>query len=283
MPSRGRDATGGSDLSRDSENAAIARLQRLGGDQFVEELAVLFLQDMPVRFVSLHDAMTARDAVVMSRAAHVMKSSSAQLGAERLAGACGALEDAADRADFAAAERWLLTIDTEYATFSAWLAGRVHATAVWRGDIRPNDGRAARTVQATIAVVEDNADNRLLVDAILGDRFELHAYASGAEALTGMAQRIPDLVLLDVSLPGMDGVEVMMRLRRDARWSAIPVVALTAHAMAGDRDRYLAAGFDAYVAKPIVDERDLIDTIERLLARRWRGDPAADASTQDRP
>ena len=283
MPSHGHDSTGSPHLSRDSENAAIARLHRIGGEQFVEELAVLFLQDMPARLVTMHDALTTRDAVAMSRAAHAMKSSSAQLGAERLAGACGELEDAADRDDLPAAERCLHSVDTEYATFSAWLAARVHAADHWREDVGPNEGRAAPTMQATIAVVEDNADNRLLVDAILGDRFELHAYASGAEALTGMAQRIPDLVLLDVSLPGMDGVDVMTRIRRDARWAAIPVVALTAHAMAGDRDRYLAAGFDAYVAKPIVDERDLIDTIERLLARRWRGDPAADASTQDQP
>ena len=121
-----------------------------------------------------------------------------------------------------------------------------------------------------VAVIEDNADNRLLLDAMLGDRFELDEYATGGEALAAMPTRLPDLVLLDVSLPGMDGLEVLARMRDDAALCDVPVIVVTAHAMAGDRERYLAAGFDGYVPKPIVDERVLIDTIEALLSRRAR-------------
>ena len=118
-----------------------------------------------------------------------------------------------------------------------------------------------------IAVVEDNADNRLLLGAILEDTFELQEYQTGTEALDGLARSIPDLVLLDISLPGLDGVEVLARIRADERLRHLPVIALTAHAMAGDRERYLAGGFDDYVAKPIIDERLLMDAIARCLGR----------------
>ncbi len=119
----------------------------------------------------------------------------------------------------------------------------------------------------TIAVVEDNADNRLLLQAILGDRYDLTEYDNGADALTGMAAERPDLVLLDISLPGMDGTEILHRIRRDASLGRLPVIALTAHAMAGDREKFLAAGFDDYITKPIVDEDELFAAIERLLKR----------------
>ena len=112
-----------------------------------------------------------------------------------------------------------------------------------------------------LALVEDSADNRLLVHALLDDLYTLTDYATGAEALAGIRRDRPDLVLLDVSLPEMDGTEVLRHLRSDASLAGLPVVALTAHAMAGDREKYLALGFDDYVAKPIVDERVLLDAI----------------------
>lgn len=116
-----------------------------------------------------------------------------------------------------------------------------------------------------IAVVEDNEDNRLLIQAILGERFEVTEYNGGAQALEGIRAHPPDLVLLDVSLPGMDGTEVLAKLRADPQTKALTVVALTAHAMAGDRERFLAAGFDHYLSKPIVDHDELVATVERLV------------------
>jgi len=117
----------------------------------------------------------------------------------------------------------------------------------------------------TLAVVEDNADNRLLLQAILGDTYELVEYENGPDALAGLARSRPDVVLLDISLPGMDGNEILQRIRADASLSNLPVIALTAHAMSGDREKFLAAGFDDYVTKPIVDENKLFDAIRRLL------------------
>jgi CheY-like chemotaxis protein len=118
----------------------------------------------------------------------------------------------------------------------------------------------------TIAVVEDNADNRLLLQAILDGLYDLVEYENGTDALAGLAASLPDLVLLDISLPGMDGNEILARIRADRALQKLPVIALTAHAMSGDREKYLAAGFNDYITKPIVDETVLLSAIERWLA-----------------
>jgi len=116
-----------------------------------------------------------------------------------------------------------------------------------------------------IALIEDNPDNRMLVVALLEDEFEIDEYEDGVTALTGMPQKRPDLILLDISLPGMDGTEVLERINASPL-SDVPTVALTAHAMDGDRERFLDLGFDDYLSKPIVDEQDLITMIRRLIA-----------------
>jgi len=116
-----------------------------------------------------------------------------------------------------------------------------------------------------IALVEDNPDNRLLVRVILESLYQVTEYETGFAALQGLQKEKPELLLLDVSLPEMDGTEVLRRIRADAGLRDLPVIALTAHAMSGDREKYLAAGFDEYVTKPIVDETLLLDAIKRLL------------------
>jgi two-component system, cell cycle response regulator DivK len=118
---------------------------------------------------------------------------------------------------------------------------------------------------SVLAVVEDNADNRLLLRAILDARYRIVDFENGLDALAGLRAERPDLVLLDISLPGMDGNEILAHIRADASLRALPVIALTAHAMTGDREKYLAAGFDDYVTKPIVDETILLEAIERGL------------------
>lgn len=115
-----------------------------------------------------------------------------------------------------------------------------------------------------IAVVDDNADNRLIIRTILGDQFDITEFASGLEAIEGFRKDRPDVVILDISLPEMDGTEILCRIREDPRLRDLPVVALTAHAMVGDREKYLAAGFNDYVAKPILDMGVLFTAI-----RRW--------------
>jgi len=119
-----------------------------------------------------------------------------------------------------------------------------------------------------IAVVEDNPDNRLLVQVILESQYEIDEYENGFTALEGLHRQKPDLVLLDVSLPEMDGTEVLRRIRADDALRDLPVIALTAHAMTGDREKFIGAGFDDYVTKPIVDETLLLGAIEKLINGR---------------
>jgi len=116
-----------------------------------------------------------------------------------------------------------------------------------------------------IAVVEDSPDNRLLIQAFLEEEYEVSEYENGVDALEQMPERLPRLVLLDISLPVMDGVEVLKRMREDEQFKDIPVVALTAHAMSGDREKYLALGFNEYISKPIWDEQILFDVIAKLI------------------
>lgn len=118
-----------------------------------------------------------------------------------------------------------------------------------------------------IAVVEDNPDNRLLVQALLEEIYEISEFETGIEAVEGLLGDKPDLVLLDISLPEMDGTEVLAWIREQDDLRETPVVALTAHAMAGDREKYLALGFDAYLTKPIIDDTLLMETIAECLSR----------------
>jgi two-component system cell cycle response regulator DivK len=116
---------------------------------------------------------------------------------------------------------------------------------------------------ALILIVEDNEKNMKLVRDVLTARgYRTLEATSGEEAIEIAASAAPTLVLMDVRLPGIDGVETLGRLRRDASTASIPVLALTAQAMHGDRERFLSAGFDGYVAKP-VDIVALLRTVEQ--------------------
>ena len=117
-----------------------------------------------------------------------------------------------------------------------------------------------------VAVVEDNPDNRFLVQALLEDLYDLTEFENGVEALEGLTQNEPDLILLDISLPDMDGLDVFRWIRDQEELVEVPVIALTAHAMAGDREKFLAEGFNDYVTKPIVDETILLESIARWLS-----------------
>lgn len=116
-----------------------------------------------------------------------------------------------------------------------------------------------------VAVVEDNPDNRFLVQALLEEYYDLTEYETGNAAVEGLLDDKPDLVLLDISLPDIDGTEVFTWIRKQEPFRTLPVIALTAHAMAGDREKYLAQGFNDYLTKPIVDETILLETIARWL------------------
>jgi two-component system, cell cycle response regulator DivK len=103
-----------------------------------------------------------------------------------------------------------------------------------------------------ILVVEDNANNRkLLRDVLQFSGYDVAEARSGEEGVEQAASRIPDLILMDLQLPGIDGVEALRLIRANPATRSVPVVAVTAFAMESDRNRALLAGFDGYVEKPI--------------------------------
>ena len=103
-----------------------------------------------------------------------------------------------------------------------------------------------------ILVVEDNALNmKLFRDVLVATGYRAIEATSGATAIELATEHVPNLVLMDIQLPDFDGVEALRRLRANTRTASIPVLAVTAQAMRGDGDRFLAAGFDGYVAKPV--------------------------------
>ena len=119
-----------------------------------------------------------------------------------------------------------------------------------------------------ILVVEDNDMNMQLVEFLLEEGgYEIVKAASGEEALAiarDEAAAAPDLILMDIHLPGMDGLSVVRAMKTDDRTRRIPILALTAHAMRGDKDRFLEAGCDGYISKPI-DVKTFISSIEQYL------------------
>lgn len=115
-----------------------------------------------------------------------------------------------------------------------------------------------------ILLVEDNPENRdMLSRRLIRRGYQMSFAMDGAQAVQLTQAELPDLVLMDLSLPVMDGWEATRRLKADPATRAIPVIALTAHAMVGDRERAIAAGADDYDTKPVDLER-LLEKIQRL-------------------
>jgi two-component system, cell cycle response regulator DivK len=103
-----------------------------------------------------------------------------------------------------------------------------------------------------VLIAEDNEKNmKLFRDVLQVKGYETLEATTGEQAIELATRHTPDLVLMDIQLAGMDGLEALRRLREDERTAVIPVVALTAQAMAGDRERFLEAGFNGYVSKPV--------------------------------
>lgn len=118
---------------------------------------------------------------------------------------------------------------------------------------------------ATILYIEDNPLNMRLVRKLVKSfGYDMIEAMDGLTGLDMVQSERPDLVLVDVNLPGMDGLEIASRMKDDPELATIPTIALTANAMHGDRERCLAAGCNAYIAKPIA-RQELFNTIQRFL------------------
>jgi signal transduction histidine kinase/ActR/RegA family two-component response regulator len=126
-----------------------------------------------------------------------------------------------------------------------------------------------------VLLTDDNAINRQVIKLFLAPQgCDITEATNGKEALDKIAQGEFDIVLLDIHMPVMDGKEAIARLRRDARWETLPVIALTADAMSGDREKYLALGMTDYVSKP-VDQRELIAKMNQVLGLEGPAQQAA--------
>jgi len=134
---------------------------------------------------------------------------------------------------------------------------------------------------ARVLVIEDNVTNLDLMSYLLRafGHQPLRATA-GAAGVEAAARELPDLIVCDLQMPGADGFEVLRRLRADPATSSIPVVAVTAYAMVGDRERILAAGFDGYIAKPI-EPQSFVLQLEAHLIRRLHGGRSSSGTPQE--
>jgi CheY-like chemotaxis protein len=129
-----------------------------------------------------------------------------------------------------------------------------------------------------ILIAEDNPVNRELLRELLEMRGHTVVEAcDGEEALRSIEQAQPDLVLLDIGMPLLDGFGVIRKIRENPRFASMPVVAVTAYAMQGDRERILSSKFDGYLSKP-VDARSLVQELDRVLSRQGEQVPADEAS-----
>ncbi len=116
-----------------------------------------------------------------------------------------------------------------------------------------------------LLIVEENQDNRELAIKVLKNKgYEIIEAVDGEEAIEKAISEKPDLILLDISLPKLDGYEVAKRLKSMEEFQEIPIVAFTAHAMKGDREKVIAGGFEGYISKPI-NVREFPDQIMLYL------------------
>jgi len=118
---------------------------------------------------------------------------------------------------------------------------------------------------ARVLLVDDNEDNLEILAVILRESYEVLSYACAQEALTALEAVKPDLLLLDIGMAPIDGLQCLKATRALPGYGSIPAIALTAYARDTDRKAFLAAGFQAVVTKPIIDHRELFATISALL------------------
>jgi two-component system, cell cycle response regulator DivK len=135
----------------------------------------------------------------------------------------------------------------------------------------------ALSAKTLILVIEDAPDNQVLIEQVFQDSdYAVHCIQDGVTALAWLESQLPDLILLDLSLPEVDGWEVARRLKADARTASIPIIAVTAHAMKGDKEAAIASGCNDYLTKPL-DIEQLENCVKRWLLDRSERDLIAKA------
>lgn len=235
---------------------AFAQLARLGGRALVADVLAACRRQVPERLREAREACERGDARLLARSAHALRSSCGQLGATELSERCARLEALGESGTVEGAMGGLDQLGADLDDLLRDLEGRLIP------------GSAPDLRRRVVGLVEDNEDTRLILQRMLEPYFEVDAHADGTAALEGFRRRPPDVILLDISLPGLDGPAVLDEMRGDPVLCLVPAIALTAHAMVGDREWYLSNGFDEYISKPILDERDLVRILRDVMERR---------------
>lgn len=119
-------------------------------------------------------------------------------------------------------------------------------------------------MRGKILIADDNEKNRKLVRLILQKDYEIIEAEDGQQAVSLAKETAPDLILMDIQMPIMDGTDALKKLRSDEATTKIPVLALTSYAMSGDKNRFLEQGFDGYISKPL-KTRELQDSVKKYL------------------
>ena len=242
--------------------SSIEHIRQIGGDELVIEIIDLFFDLVPAVMFEIEMACKNLDHNLISDLTHKLRSSCGNLGAY-------ILNDAASELSRLAKEEDDKKIHPQFEIMQELFHDCVEDLECIKKDFGPVKKSVAASKnnnpdKPVVVFVEDNIDNRVLVNAILSDDYKVIEFDNGADGLCGIEKIIPDIVLLDISLPVMDGMEILKRIRKNPEISKLPVIALTAHAMAGDKERFLTAGFDGYHPKP-VDERELQALIASFL------------------
>ena len=140
-----------------------------------------------------------------------------------------------------------------------------------------------RRSHAKVLIAEDNAVNRELLRELLETGgYEVLEACDGQQALHMIEQTQPDILLLDIGMPVLDGFAVVRKIRENPRRASLPVVAVTAYAMQGDRERILNSNFDGYLSKP-VNSRSLAEELDRLLIKRVNQDLSQNQASGSQP
>ena len=233
----------------------VAKLRTVGGDALVRRMLRLFLVTSSEAFRRIDNGLHRGALPVVATAAHHLFSSAAQLELSEVAEIAQRLEQGARAGDSTGLHDEVERLATALGSVAATLRGELEKL--------PKPAR--------IAVVDDSEDVRVLLRLVLERQYDVSEYATAGSTLLGL-QRFPvDLIIIDLTLPDMTGIDLLNFIRADARLCEVPAVALTAMTPEGDHT-LLNAGFDLHIPKPILDTDELLATIGHILkidASEW--------------
>ena len=234
--------------------AVIQRLRNLGGDALVRRLLRLFLVTSEESLQRITAAQATAAWHIVQPSAHHLFAGAAQLQLEDIANSAAELEASArsGRAE---------QIEHDIARVRAALSVARPALQQVLADL-PQAQR--------IAIVDDSEDVRVLVRLVLEPQFDVTEYPDGTSALTGLHRFPPDLVVIDMTLPDISGIDLLEFMRADASLRDLPTIALTAM-NASEGKSFTDVGFSMHVRKPIVDTEDFLRKVNQLLKNRaWQ-------------